>query len=61
MKAQTHFYYCYMKQGNMVIQDKEPDNFSILPFNYVAQSPNSEIAERVYRTNLKIMGWRAVA
>ncbi len=53
-------YYCYLKEGNLVVLKDKPDNFSELPFHCLTHCPNVEIATKTYQTNLKIMNWRSV-
>ncbi len=53
-------YYCYLREGNLVVLKDKPDNFSELPFHYLTHCPTIEIAKRTYQTNLKIMNWRSV-
>ncbi|MFH2129444.1 MAG: hypothetical protein ABIK68_03640 [bacterium] len=58
MEHKLQSYFCYLNQGDPVVVEKEPENFSQLPYNYTMHCPNSEIAQMAYRTNLKIMEWR---
>lgn len=58
MQQKLQSYFCYLKQGDPVIVEKEPENFNQLPYCYTTHCPNPEIAGMAYRTNLKIMEWR---
>jgi hypothetical protein len=58
MASKLNAYFCYLNQGSPVILETEPDGFSRLPFNCTTLSPNSEIAQLIYRTHLRIMRWR---
>ncbi|MCP4749900.1 MAG: hypothetical protein GY866_03315 [Proteobacteria bacterium] len=58
MKTQFKTYFCYLNQHRPVILEREPENFTRLPFRYVARCPNSEIAEMAYKTKLKLSAWQ---
>ncbi|MCP4751170.1 MAG: hypothetical protein GY866_09770 [Proteobacteria bacterium] len=58
MNTKFQSYYCYLNNGSPIVSEKEPDNFTKLPFNYTTHCPNPIIAKMAYETNLKIMKWQ---
>lgn len=58
MEFRQNAYYCFLKQGCPVILEDEPENFTDLPYSYMAHCPTAEIAKMTYQTNLRIMEWR---
>ena len=58
MELRYHSYYCYLKQGKAVVEEREPEDFTNLPFHYRTYCPNTEIAKMIYGAELKIMEWR---
>ena len=52
-------FYCYVNNGSPTILSSEPENFEELPNSRKINSPNSEIAEMTFKTNLKIKEWQA--
>ncbi|MGK5092699.1 hypothetical protein WDW89_11885 [Deltaproteobacteria bacterium TL4] len=61
MLTRYHSYYCYLNQGQPVVQEHEPDGFVELPYHYATQCPSFDIAKRVYDAELKIRNWRSFA
>lgn len=59
MDPKFQAYFCYLNQGNPVVLETKPENFSQLPYNFTTLCPNTEIARMAYRTNLRIMKWRS--